>query len=155
MTPGDTCPDNTVRTGAGWALLDFEGAEFRPLAWEAAYLRVPFPTCWCSWALPPAAAERALSRWRAELDLPAGFDAEVDRATVAWTLVSTGWFLPRILSGSDTTEGPPTPTRRALLQHRLTTAPATRPLADLAAEPAAAITRTYGDSPLALAPAFR
>ncbi len=155
MTPGDTCPDNTVRTGAGWALLDFEGAEFRPLAWEAAYLRVPFPTCWCSWALPPAAAARALSRWRAELDLPAGFDAEVDRATVAWAFVSAGWFLPRILAGSDVPGGRSTPTGRALVQHRLTTAPATGPLADLAAETAAALARAHGDHPLEEAPAFR
>lgn len=109
MTPGDTCPDNAVRTPAGWALFDFEEAEFRPLAWEAAYLRVPFPSCWCAWTLPADAAERALACWRAELDLPAGFDAEVGRAAVAWTFVSTGWFLPRIPVRRGPGRGPPQP----------------------------------------------
>jgi len=46
LTPGDTCPDNNVATPTGYALIDFEAAEFRHPAWEAAYLRVPWPTCW-------------------------------------------------------------------------------------------------------------
>jgi hypothetical protein len=156
LTPGDTCPDNNVATGSGYTLLDFEAAEFRHPAWEAAYLRVPWPTCWCSWALPAAVAERALDRWRAAFGpLPAGFEADLDRATLAWAFISTGFFLPRILAGTDDPDEPRRPLRRAMLQHRLTTAPGTGPLADLAAETAHALRREYGDHPLALAPAFR
>lgn len=156
LSPGDTCPDNNVRTADGYVLIDFEAAEFRPLAWEAAYLRVPWPTCWCSWTLPAEVAERALGRWREAVGpLPADFDGEVDRATVAWTFISTGWFLARILAGDDPPEDIPTPTRRALLQHRLGRVPGGTPLGELAAVTAAALRREYGDHPLLPAPAFR
>jgi hypothetical protein len=156
LTPGDTCPDNTIRTGRGYVLIDFEGAEFRHRAWEAAYLRVPWPSCWCSWSLPAAVAERALDRWRAAAGpLPATFEDDLERATLAWAFVSTGWFLPRVLAGADDPRDARTPARRAMLQHRLTTAPGSGPLADLAAETAAALRRTYGDHPLLPAPAFR
>ena len=157
LTPGDTCPDNNIRTPAGYALIDFEGAEFRHVAWEAAYLRVPWPSCWCSWALPDAVADRALDCWRAAIGpLPATFDADLDRATLAWAFVTTGWFLPRVLAGADSPAADGRgPLRRATLQHRLGTAPGAGPLADLAAAVLAALRREYGDHPLERAPAFR
>ena len=40
-------------------LLDFEGAEWRHVAWDLAYLRVPWPTCWCSWRLPDCRRRRS------------------------------------------------------------------------------------------------
>jgi hypothetical protein len=156
LTPGDACPDNNVLSADGCVLIDFEWAEFRPVAWDAAYLRVPWPTCWCSWALPAEVAERALDRWRAAVGpLPAGFDAELDRATLGWALVSLAFFLPRILDGTDSVLNPAGPIRGAFVQHRLAAAPGDGPLADLAAESAAALRRESGDLPLALAPAFR
>lgn len=156
LTPGDTCPDNNVAVPGGYALIDFEGAEFRHPAWEAAYLRVPWPTCWCAWTLPAAVAEQALGRWRAAFGpVPAGFDADLDRATLAWAFISAGFFLPRVLAGADTREDDRIPLRRAMLQHRLSTAPGSGPLADLAAETTAALRREYGDHPLRPAPAFR
>ena len=156
LTPGDACPDNNVRTPGGYVLIDFEWAEFRPVAWDAAYLRVPWPTCWCSWALPGEAVERALDRWRTAIGpLPPDFDTELDRATLAWAFLSTALFLPRILAGSDHVQNAAGPLRRAFLHHRLSTAPGDGPLADLAAETAAALARTHGIHPLALAPAFR
>jgi hypothetical protein len=156
LTPGDACPDNNVRTPDGYVLIDFEWAEFRPVAWDAAYLLVPWPTCWCCWALPAPVAERALDRWRAAIGpLPAGFDADLDRATVAWTFISTAFFLPRILDGTDYVQNRAGPVRRAFLRHRLTTAPGEGPLADLAAETAAALSRHHGTPPLPPAPAFR
>jgi hypothetical protein len=156
LTPGDACPDNNVLGPSGCVLIDFEWAEFRPVAWDAAYLRVPWPTCWCSWALPTPVAERALDRWRAAFGpLPADFDADLDRATLAWAFVSLGFFLPRILDGTDHVRNTAGPIRRAFVQHRLATAPGTGPLADLAAECATALRRTHGDHPLAVAPAFR
>lgn len=156
LTPGDVCPDNTVLTPAGPVLIDLEQAEFRPVAWDAAYLQVPWPTCWCSWALPDEVAARALDRWRVRVDPPAGFDAELDRAVVAWTFVSLNWFLPGILAG----EGPPPdarprPTRNAAVQHRLARLPGSGPLADLGAEVLTALRHRYGDHPLQVAPAFR
>ena len=47
FSPGDTCPGNALVTDGGIRLLDFEGASFRPVFLDAAYFRVPFPTCWC------------------------------------------------------------------------------------------------------------
>jgi hypothetical protein len=156
LTPGDAGPDNNVRTPDGYVLIDFEWAEFRPVAWDAAYLRVPWPTCWCSWAVPGEVVERALDRWRAAIGpLPPDFDAELDRATLAWAFISTAFFLPRVLDGTDRVQNRAGPVRRAFLHHRLTTAPGEGPLADLAAETAAALTRTQDAHPLAPAPAFR
>lgn len=42
LVPGDTCPSNAIETDDGLVLLDFEGAEYRHVAWEAAYLTVPW-----------------------------------------------------------------------------------------------------------------
>ncbi len=156
LTPGDACPDNNVLGPEGCVLIDFEWAEFRSVAWDAAYLRVPWPTCWCSWALPAPVAARALDRWRAAVGpLPPEFDADLDRATLGWAMISAGFFLPRILDGTDSVQNAAGPTRRAFVQHRLDTVPGTGPLADLAAETAAALRREHRDRPLALAPAFR
>ena len=156
LTPGDACPDNNVLTPDGYVLIDFEWAEFRPVAWDAAYLRVPWRTCWCSWALPDQVVQRALDRWLAAIGpLPPDFDAELDRATLAWTFISTGFFLPRILDGTDFVQNRAGPVRRAFLHHRLRTAPGTGPLLDLAAETAIALSREHGVDPLPLMPAFR
>jgi hypothetical protein len=156
LSPGDTCPDNNIRTANGYTLIDFEAAEFHHLAWEAAYLRVPWPSCWCAWTMPAEVADRALARWTAAVGpLPATFAADLERATAAWAFVTTAWYLPRIRAGGDTSDGRQ-PLRRAMLQHRLDlAATGTGPLADLAAETAAALRRTHGDHPLLPAPAFR
>ena len=61
LTPGDTCPDNNVLTEAGVVLFDFEAAAIRHLAWDAAYLRVPWPSCWCAWRLPEDVARRPVA----------------------------------------------------------------------------------------------
>ena len=63
LTPGDACPDNNLLTADGALLIDFEFAEVRHPAWDVAYLRVPWPTCWCSWRLPTAVADRAVARY--------------------------------------------------------------------------------------------
>ena len=129
LVPGDTCPSNAVETDEGLVLLDFEGAEYRHIAWEAAYLSVPWPSCWCSWSLPPEVAEQALSVWRQTVApvFPAvmapSFDDDLVRATTAWAFISAGWFLGPALDGDPPPADPArraiVPTRRALLQHRL------------------------------------
>jgi aminoglycoside/choline kinase family phosphotransferase len=65
LTPADACPDNNAATPSGLVLLDFEQATVRHVAWDAAYLILPWPSCWCSWAVPTDLAEAALARWRA------------------------------------------------------------------------------------------
>lgn len=169
ITPGDTCPSNALETPHGMTLLDFEGAEFRHVAWDAAYLRVPWPSCWCSWRLPEAVAARALDHWRITLarTVPAvataRFDLDLVAAAFAWVFVSAGWFLGPALDGDPPPPDPArrsvVPRRRALLQHRLrwvteqtAPMPALRELAGALHE---ATRREWGDQPLPLAPAFR
>ncbi|MFL6137129.1 MAG: hypothetical protein ACJ74O_04935 [Frankiaceae bacterium] len=167
LTPTDACPDNNLLAGGRLVLLDYEGAEHRHVAWDAAYLRLPWPSCWCSWRLPADVAEEALERYRERL-APAmpyvateQFDRDLATATVGWALVSTGWFLPRAFD-----DPPPddprivAPRRQALLQHRLGLAAgladrAPRALAELAGRCAAAMAGAWGERPLALAPAWR
>jgi hypothetical protein len=179
LVPGDTCPDNAVLVEAGAGapdgvrLLDFEGAAHRHVAWEAAYLALPWPSCWCSWRLPDHAVEAALAAWREAVApaVPASCSAadlasDVDAAVVAWTAVSAAWFLPSALDGDHGTPDPArdhlVPRRRALLQHR--TRVAAERAAVTGAWPAlagwserlhAAAVSAWGDRPLDLAPAYR
>ena len=170
LSPGDTCPDNNVRTAHGLALVDFEGGCLRPIAWDAAYLLVPWPTCWCSWALPADLAATGLARWRDGVRevFPAvdsaSFDRDITLAAAAWSLVTVGWFLPNAVGTDPPPEDPRllglVPSRRAIIQHRLagllardcTGIPA---IAELAEQLLAATIRTWGRVPLPLAPAFR
>lgn len=170
LSPGDTCPDNNVRTADGLVLVDFEAATVRHVAWDAAYLSVPWPSCWCCWALPEGVAAAALERWRAgvravfpEVDT-AAFGGQLETAAAAWAFVSTGWFLARAM-GEDPPPADPrlaglVPSRRAMIQHRLGGAlsrgcPALPGLADLAEQVLDATVRRWGYVPLALAPAYR
>ncbi|TMM35616.1 MAG: hypothetical protein E6F99_18995, partial [Actinobacteria bacterium] len=66
LTPADACPDNNVFTGDGLVLIDFEGAEWRHVAWDVAYLTVPWPSCWCSWRIPRSVAEQATHAYRGQ-----------------------------------------------------------------------------------------
>jgi aminoglycoside/choline kinase family phosphotransferase len=165
LTPADACPDNNVVTPDGLVLLDFEQATVRHVAWDAAYLLVPWPSCWCSWALPAAVAQDALDRWRAAVTpaLPmvgsAAFDRDLDIAVTAWAFVSCAWFLdgafdePAAAPGG----GRAGPTRRGVIEHRLRQARRgpLAALATLADEVLAAISRRWGHAPLPVAPAYR
>ena len=169
LVPGDTCPDNALLARAGPVLLDWEGATHRHVAWEAAYLVVPWPSCWCSWAMPPEVADGALAAWRTTLAPSAPAVAEVAfaedllRARTAWAFVSLGWFLPAALDGDPPPAQPAlaglVPRRAAMLQHRLdgvATGEAPLPaLVGLAARAHRALVEHLGPAPLALAPAFR
>jgi hypothetical protein len=102
FSPSDACPDNNVITSKGVRFLDFEGGCWRNVLLDAGYLRVPFPSCWCSFTLPAGMTEAMVAAWRAEvrdvwpdLDdddvlLPGLLDAQL-----FWVWVSTWWFLPR------------------------------------------------------------
>lgn len=166
LTLADACPDNNVRVGDGYVLIDFEEAEWRHVAWDVAYLTVPWPSCWCSFRLPADVSRDAVARYR---DAAAGqlpyvgtpaFARDVALATTGWALVSVSWFLGRAL-GQDRPlhdEVAGLPTRRAVILHRLGnagTAHAQPVLAEFAARLRAELARRWGEVPLELAPAFR
>ncbi|WP_376775093.1 phosphotransferase family protein [Saccharopolyspora phatthalungensis] len=103
FSPSDICPDNSLVTGSsGVRFLDFEWGCVRDVAMDAAYLQYPFPSSWCSYALPGNLAESMLSTWRSEIAevWPELDDDEVlmprlFNAQLLWVWVSTWWFLPR------------------------------------------------------------
>lgn len=166
LTPADACPDNNVRTDDGYLLIDFEEAQWRPVAWDAAYLTVPWPSCWCSFRIPDAVAGQALARYRnavaAALPYAATpeFAGDVAVATTGWALITTSWFIGNAL-GTD----PPQregadglPTRRARILHRLAGVCETGvapELTTLAGRLRAELVRRWGEVPLEYAPAFR
>jgi hypothetical protein len=168
LTHADACPDNSVRQAAGYVLIDFEEAEWRHIAWDAAYLTVPWPSCWCAYGLPAEVARRAVARYRAVLaeELPyaatSAFEHDLALATIAWDLITASWFLAaalikeaRLQNGT----GSPVnaPTGRAVIMHRLGNASrssASPPLAELAGRLHGELVRRWGQVPLALAPAW-
>lgn len=168
LSPGDTCPDNNVATPYGRILIDFEDAQWRHPAWDLAYLRVPWPSCWCSWRLPDEVAEQAMGHYRQASTLPwatsAGFRADVDAAAVVWSIIPTAWYLARAL-GDDPPPADPRklmPTRRSQILYRLRQVasrgfhdgPETAALAAFAAGLRDALTIRWGEPPLSYAPAF-
>jgi hypothetical protein len=162
LTPADACPDNNIITSAGVALIDFESAQWRHIAWDVAYLDVPWPSCWCAWALPgPVVAElRAHYRKVAGDALPYvradAFDADVAAAAATWAIVSVSWFLSR--SMIEDLDPAPGPRRRIIILHRLKSLAAHRDwlrLADFAGRLRARLVREWGELDLGLAPAFR
>jgi hypothetical protein len=161
LSPADTCPDNNLLLPDGCRLIDFEWSEVRHPAWDAAYLAVPWPTCWCSWRIPEASADRAFDAYREEAAAGLAyaatdaFEADVATARACWALVSVSWSLVTALR-EEQTPHPASPGTRPRMQHRL------QLVADSgthAAEFAGAVlehTREqWGDLALALAPAYR
>jgi hypothetical protein len=169
MSQGDSCPDNNILTPAGLHLIDFEGAAFRHVAWDLAYLRVPWPSCWCAWDLPAAAAATATGRYlRAVSRLPARADPStledaVEVATLAFALIAAAWFLPSALQRDDTLGTPdlPAPSRRAAVLHRFDLAAATAAALDYPTTASAArswtdtLRQRWGRRTLPTNPAFR
>ena len=165
LTPADACPDNNVFTDDGLVLIDFESAQWRPVAWDVAYLTVPWPSCWCSWRIPAAVTERAVDAYRAAFPGcgagPAAFRREVAAAATGWAYLSASWFLPRALPDDPPSAHPdrPRPSLRTLILHRLGQArrsadAGTPALGELAGRLHAALTGHWGDRPLSYAPAF-
>lgn len=164
LSPADACPDNNIRRRTGLALIDFEAAEYRHIAWDVAYLLVPWPSCWTSWRLPDRVTTMAFERYRRHVAtvLPyAGteqFLHDVRLAVVGWTLATTPWFLPRALAGGTHMSVRPTPSRRAMILHRLALAASLGgpgPLIKLTQQLRQDLQRRWGDQPLGMAPAFR
>jgi hypothetical protein len=102
FSPSDLCPDNNLVTNHGVRFLDFEWGCVRDVTLDVAYLRVPFPSCWCVFRLPAGMSEAMLAVWRAEVlpVWPALADDAVLlprllEAQLLWTWLSTWWLLPR------------------------------------------------------------
>ena len=168
LTPADACPDNNLLTPDGVVLLDYEFAEIRHRAWDVAYLRVPWPTCWCAWRLPDAVAEAALDRYRAAVapSVPYvgsdAFLADLDLATLGWCLMASTWRIEAVLEEDrGPSPGLDGPTLRPVVLHRLWLAsrlPSPAGLAPLAAYARRLfdeLSRRWGEPTLVLAPAFR
>ena len=162
LTPADACPDNNRLTADGLVLLDLEGAQVRHVAWDVAYLIVPWPSCWCSWRPPADVAETAVESWRVAIGLPyaqdPAFSRDLRTVALGWAMTSAGWFVRRAVQ--DDQPHPATPTRKAMVQHRLAVAvqnptPQLSALKALAEELLEATHDAWGDVPLELAPAFR
>lgn len=164
LSPGDTCPDNNLIQGERLTFLDFEYAEVRHLAWDVAYLYVPWPTCWCAWGLPSEVAEHALNQYSDEIrstlpyvDSP-DFDHDLQLATLGWCLESAAMFLQGALSPEAATETTKRrPGRRALVLSRLAQASSMQVdsyLSDLGGRLHSALLQEWGPVPLDRAPAF-
>lgn len=165
LTPADMCPDNNSVVDDRVVLLDFEWAEVRHRAWDVAYLRTPWPTCWCSWRLPEGVAEAAVTRYRERVSpsVPyvgtAAFLRDLDRAMFAWCLVTPAMFLASALGRTEGNEGNHRfPGRRTLILDRLrhsTELPGPESLVRFAGDPHRALHVRWGDHALVDAPAFR
>jgi hypothetical protein len=160
LSPGDACPDNNVM-GAGdgrVTLLDFEFAEARHPAWDLAYLTVPWPTCWCSWRLPPGTRDRAVGAYVAAAGVTVDDAWRQDLALAAqgWALSSGGRMLPAALAG-EPWDVPQMPEPRLRVRDRLETASRGPDplLARLAGDLVRAVDARWHREPLPLAPAYR
>lgn len=171
FSPSDFCPDNGLITGAGVRFLDFEWGCMRDVALDAAYLQMPFPSSWCSYAMPPNVPEGMLATWRSEV-VEVWPDLDEDEvllprllyAQLLWAWVSTWWFLPRV-GQLDTpiNQQLPSPRRSTALVHRwrqLGVAAADRGMSDLAEfadNLVSALVDRFGSAALELLPypAFR
>jgi len=171
FSPSDSCPDNNLITSRGVRFLDLEGGCVRNAIFDAAYLRVPFPSCWCPFALPNGMTDAMLAGWRAEvrvvwpdLDddavlLPALLDAQL-----FWVWLTTWQFFSRpeaAQTHSSLLSDTPPETHVLTDRWRRLADDALLAGADPVAEHAAAVgdrlrKRWFDDDPvLALYPAFR
>jgi hypothetical protein len=126
FSPGDICPDNNLLTTAGVRFIDFEEAGFHPAFLDAAYITMPFSTCWCVFRFPPELSAEAEAAYREQVSLvwPDLADDAVWRpglrgAVAAWTMSSTSWLLRRALAADvPMNTEQPSPHTRQLMRHR-------------------------------------
>lgn len=82
---GDPCPANDLHTTDGVRFVDFEQASLGDGIVELAYLRIGFPTCWCSTAQPPELLAEAEAAYSAATGRPIDGHALAD-ACAGWTI---------------------------------------------------------------------
>ena len=126
FSPGDLCPDNSLVTPAGVRLLDFETAGVYPVFLDAAYIRMPFSTCWCVFRLPQGLGQAAEAVYRElvseiwpELARDEVWQAGMRRGISAWSMNSMGWLLRRSIAGDfPLDEERTSPRTRQLMRYR-------------------------------------
>lgn len=127
FSPGDICPDNNLLTAGGVRFIDFESAEFHHVFLDAAYLRMPFSTCWCVFALPDGLAAEAEAAYRelvsgkfGELADDGVWSRGLRLATAAWTLHAMTYLLDRSVKADASMNqvASQAPTARQLLRYR-------------------------------------
>jgi hypothetical protein len=171
FSPSTSCPDNHLVTSKGVRFLDFEGGCVRDIVFDAACLRVPFPSCWCAYGLPAGMSEAMVAAWRAEvgsvwpdLDDDAIFLPRLLESQLLWVWLSTWRALPNLnatqQSGHRMLDAPPRSTILTCRWIRLQTDAVSlgaKQVADHAAAVVAALTERYGEKAtvLPLYPAFR
>ena len=152
------------REAAGLTLLDFEFAEIRHHAWEAAYLRAPWPSCWCAWQVPEGLSAIALDAYVGAAfgvhGSPATFERDVDLATLLWCVDTCTWYLRAALEPwkPHNTDDDRIPGRRTPVLSRLdlaTRLPGPEPLVGWIGALRTELVARWGEHPLRLAPAFR
>lgn len=172
FSPSTSCPDNHLVTSKGVRFLDFEGGCVRDIVFDAACLRVPFPSCWCAYGLPAGMSEAMIAAWRAEvgsvwpdLDDDAVFLPRLLESQLLWVWLSTWRALPNLnaateQSGHRLLDAPPRSTiltsRWIRLQHDAGSHGA-KQVAEHAEAVVAALVERYGEQAveLPLYPAFR
>jgi hypothetical protein len=97
LVHGDACPDNVQIADGTCRLLDFETSGWGLVAFDAAYLLAPFPSCWCFARLPADIAGPAVAAYRARLEaggigLGPDWD-ELTTAALAGLLIARGHML--------------------------------------------------------------
>ncbi|MFZ3567561.1 phosphotransferase [Streptomyces sp. BH097] len=85
---GDPCPGNDLHGADGIRFIDFEQAALGDGLVELAYLRIGFPTCWCSTSPPPEELAEAEAAYRAAWREATGTEVrgEVTDACAGWLL---------------------------------------------------------------------
>jgi aminoglycoside phosphotransferase (APT) family kinase protein len=101
LVHGDACPDNVHIAGGAGRIFDFETSGWGPVAFDAAYLLAPFPSCWCFASLPADIAGPAVAAYRARLEAGGtglGQDWEdLTTAALAGLLIAHGPMLAEAL----------------------------------------------------------
>jgi len=85
---GDPCPGNDLHTSTGVRFIDFEQAAQGNGLVELAYLRIGFPTCWCSTVPHSETLEAAEAAYRMSWQKATGTEVQGDL-----TDACAGWLL--------------------------------------------------------------
>lgn len=169
FSPSDSCPDNNLITNRGVRFLDFEGGCVRNMMFDAAYLTVPFPSCWCAYALPPGMTDAMLAAWRAEvrvmwpdLDDDAVLVPRLLDAQIFWVWLTTWQYLTvpdidQLGSGGavDTPHQSEVLVARWIDLAKAAKRAGASEIVDHAESVVAAMKARFGDGSLELYPAFR
>jgi hypothetical protein len=127
FSPGDICPDNNLVTDRHVMFVDFENAEFHSAFLDAAYLRMPFSSCWCVFRLPDNLQRSAEDAYRGlvgqihpDLRIDEVWQSGMRRAVAAWTMHAMTYLLDKALleDGPMIGDGRTAPTTRQLLRYR-------------------------------------